>query len=137
MLGRRTYRYVTWSMSRLNSRIGRLCEEKAAEKYGFQLGGCQYADGRYKNGKPVEVKSTMPGEDGRFRIWELDHHKVAQQQGYYVFVLYRRAGRGVVPISMKRKQATTVTKLIPHWNKAGHELKDGRQYKLPPEEIFG
>ena len=119
-----------------NSHVGSVLEERAAERYGFQLGDCSYADGRYRTtGTPVEVKATQTAADGRFRIWENDHRKLAQQNGWYVFVIYRMAGGYPKPIAMKRKKATTVTQLV-NWIEAGHRLKDGRQAKLPPEKVF-
>ena len=117
-------------MSQSARRYGRLAEERAADRYGFNREEGGWYDGRYKNGTPVEVKAARP--DGELRLWEDDHKTLARQQGYYVFGKSRPHGRGIHVFGMVRRKATDVTGLVPRWNRANHRLKGPqRQYKLP------
>ncbi len=119
------------------ARFGRLAEEKAREKYNLAEAHTEWRDAIYSNGVPVNVKATKKNGDERFVLWQDDHHKLASQQGYYVFVYYTPRGSGIETHSIKRVKATRVTDLVPQWNDAGlnHKRKRQRRYKLPVRKI--
>ena len=113
-------------------RLGRRAEEKALEAYGLEPDRTSWRDGVYKNGVPVEVKASQRSSR-YFRLWADEHHRLASQQGYYVFVLYRPRGTGVEIIRMKRVRASD---LSPRWSASGHAEKRQLQAYIPHDDVM-
>ena len=119
------------------SKAGRLVAERAADRYGIELGDVSYADGRMLGGKPVEIKGCQRGKNNHFRIWRDNHVILARQQGYYVFAYYSNMGPSIRIHEMVRKRAIDVSEMIDgQWIEAGHEHTDSLQYALAPGDVF-
>src|SRR6056297_1655849 len=86
------------SRSHRANRYGTLVEYKLAEKYGIELARTNWCDG-VRNGKPVEIKSTMhrhaDGQPGNFKLYEKYHRKLRRHDGSYAFAVYKPWGRGI------------------------------------------
>jgi len=124
------------SRSHRANRYGTLVEYQLAEKYGIDLGRTSWCDG-VRNGKPVEIKSTMhrhaDGQPGNFKLYEAYHRRLRRQDGYYAFAVYKPWGRGV---RIQRSQFVHSSK-IPRlsWHGGGDHRKT-RQAKLAIEDVF-
>ena len=68
----------------------------------------------------------------RFRLWEEQHRKLRQENGGYVFVLYRPVGVG---IQVKQMRSLNARGLRLEFYGAGRHPK-GRQVKLAPGKVF-
>lgn len=89
-------------------------------------------------GTKYEVESTH--EDGRFRLWEDQTRSLlssdARGTAWVAFVLFDE--RGNVE-AMQRRKPSTVNRIVRErggWNRAGHSERDGRQHKLPHDEVL-
>ena len=87
-----------------------------------------------ETGEKYQVKSAKP--ERRFRLWEDQHRSLTASEGqlgaaFYIFVTDNKP--------MLKVRATTVTEWVQErggWNKAGHDLRDGRQLKIPVSWVF-
>lgn len=95
-----------------------------------------------RTGTKHEAKTTDEADPsgGRFRVWEDQHRSLAAANAagvaWYDFLLLND---GEV-VAHRRMKPSTVTKLVHandgKWNRAGHHDRDGRQHKIPVEEVF-
>jgi hypothetical protein len=72
------------------------------------------------------------GKEGRFRVFEKYHEKLAQEGGSYVFVSYRAVGRGIQIGSMRSLSARSLR--IEFYGAGGH--RDSQQAKIPVSRFF-
>jgi len=118
-------------------------ENFAAAQYDLTLTPeADWHDAIADNGTKYEVKGAekekRSGRQGRFRIWEDNHHSLSVSNGqanaWYVFVVIEN---GTV-LDHRRTQPQTITRIINDrggWNRSGHS-RGGRQHKLPISELF-
>lgn len=116
----------------------RRAEEFVVEEYNLEHAPNEPGEGWYdainpRTGAKYQVKSAQ--KDRRFRLWEDQHRSLTAAEGqnsaWYVFVVSGKEPRRVKP--------STVTRWVRErggWNRAGHELRSGRQHKLPVSEVF-
>jgi hypothetical protein len=125
--------------SRKANRYGSLAERKAAEEYDLRREGAHtsWCDAVDSEGVPHEIKAAMlnrrSGGTGRFRVFEEYHEQLAAAGGRYVFVAYKRAGRGIRVVEMKRLSATKLP--VSTWYGAGGH-RESRQTKISPSAFF-
>lgn len=122
-----------------NQRQGRFAAEFVADEYDLDYRPDEadwYDCVNPRTGTKYEVKST---DGGRFRLWEDQIRSLrasdARGTAWVAFVLLD--GGNVVDLA--RKEPATVAKIVAErsgWNRAGHEKREGRQYKLPEYTIF-
>ncbi|WP_380681109.1 hypothetical protein [Salinigranum sp. GCM10025319] len=132
-------------MRRANEEQGAFAEQLVASRYNLDHVPNEadwYDCVNPRTGTKYEVKSThetlASGASGRFRLWEDQHHSLTVSDGqataWYAFVLLSRTGEVV---DVRRMKPSTVTEIVGgDWNRAGHSERDGRQYKLPADEVF-
>lgn len=129
------------SRSSNSARYGRLAEQRAAEKYGLDLEGhhASWKDGIRQNGDPVEIKAAIRkranGSEGRFRIFEDPHTRLAQADGWYVFVAYTPRGNGIEVDAIRATRARTIRLSSEQFVEAGGH-RDSRQVRIPISRIF-
>ena len=100
----------------------------------FKLGRADFFTERFE----VDVVTLSSGASGRFRLWEDQHRSLTASDGqataWYAFVLL--SGTGEV-VDVRRMKPSTVTEIVGgDWNRADHAERDGRQHKLPADEVF-
>mgnify|MGYP006276088309 FL=1 len=124
------------SRSHRANHYGTLVEYKLAEKYGIELARTSWCDGT-RNGKPVEIKSTMhrhaDGQPGNFKLYEKYHRKLRRQDGSYAFAVYKPWGRGIRILQMKFVHASQTPRLSWH---GGGSHRETRQAKLNISKIL-
>ncbi|ELZ03928.1 hypothetical protein C482_03634, partial [Natrialba chahannaoensis JCM 10990] len=117
-------------------RYGRLAEEAAQRRYGLDADHGSWHDARTSDGRPVEVKAAMlnrrDGSEGRFRIFEDYHERLAEERGLYVFVPYRARGRGIQVVDMRSVDAGALR--LKFYGAGGH--RGSNQVKIHPRRIF-
>jgi hypothetical protein len=124
--------------SRKAAHYGRLAEERAADRYGLRLDGvhASWKDAETDDGRPVEVKAAMlnrsDGSEGRFRVFEQYHERLADRSGLYVFVAYYARGRGIRVKAMRSVDASRLA--LDFYGAGGH--RDSRQVKIPVNAVF-
>ena len=124
--------------SKKAARYGRLAEEAAADRYGLELAGqhSSWQDAATSDGRPIEIKAAMlnrsDGKQGRFRIFESSHRRLASESGAYVFVAYYARGRGIRVQSMRSVDASRLS--LDFYGAGGH--RDTRQVKIPVSQVF-
>ena len=121
--------------SRAN-RYGSLAERKVAERYRLVRDGVHtsWCDAVDSDGTPVEIKSCDAGRDApRFRIFEKYHDRLQSEGGHYVFVLYKKRGRGITVLRMTRMHASRLPAET-CYGAGGH--RESRQTKLRPKTVF-
>src|SRR6056297_3019285 len=105
------------SRSHRANRYGTLVEYKLAEKYGIELARTSWCDG-VRNGKPVEIKSTMhrhaDGQPGNFKLYEKYHRKLRHHDGSYALAVYKPVGRGINVLRTKLIHSSQVPRLSWH-----------------------
>ena len=118
------------SRSHRANRYGTLVEYKLAKKYGIELARTSWCDG-VRNGKPVEIKSTMhrhaDGQPGNFKLYEKYHRKLRRHDGSYAFAVYRPWGRGIRMLQTKFVHSSRIPRLAWH---GGGSHRETRQAKL-------
>lgn len=118
------------------ARYGALAEAAARDRYNLTADHSSWYDARDPSGSPVEIKSAMlnraSGKEGRFRVFEKYHEKLAQEGGSYVFVSYRAVGRGIQIGSMRSLSARSLR--IEFYGAGGH--RDSQQAKIPVSRFF-
>lgn len=95
--------------SRRANHYGTLAEREAAERYRLRRDGVHTAwcDAVGRDGTPHEVKATDLGREyPRFRVVEDPHRELQRRGGRYVFVAYKRRGRGMTVVRMTRLHAS-------------------------------
>jgi len=118
--------------SRKAAHFGALAEGWAAERYGLELERDDWHDAR-KGDRPADVKAAMDSRKAtRFRLWEEQHRRLRREDGFYVFILYRPAGRG---INVLRSRTVAARSLRVRFGGAGNHPK-GNQAKIAPERVF-
>ncbi|PSQ19586.1 hypothetical protein BRD00_01610 [Halobacteriales archaeon QS_8_69_26] len=121
-----------------SSRYGKLAEQEAASRYGFDVVHNEWRDGCHQNGTPVQVKAAqekrLSGSEGRFRLWEADHRRLRARDGWYVFVAYRPHGNGIRVINMVRKRPSDVP--VGGFYGSGRHPHGNRQAKVAVSDIF-
>ena len=124
------------SRSHRANRYGTLVEYKLAEKYGIELARTSWCDG-VRNGKPVEIKSTMhrhaDGQPGNFKLYEKYHRKLRRQDGSYAFAVYKPWGRGIRILQTKFAHSSQIPRLAWH---GGGSHRETRQAKLNISKIL-
>ena len=117
---------------------GTECEYFAAEKYGLELARASWKDADFKNGTPVEIKSTMrthsDGQPGNFKLYSKYHRHLRRHDGQYVFVVYRLKRGRVDPLRTKLIHSSQLPRLSWH---GGGDHRDAKQAKLGISEVFG
>jgi hypothetical protein len=122
--------------SKKAARVGALAEQAAADRYGLTIEGehTAWCDGRMRDGTPVEIKAADLARDyPRFRVFEKYHRKLQANGGRYVFVTYRRRGRGIQVVKMKRIHASRLPSAT--WYGAGGH-RESQQAKIPVRDVF-
>ena len=118
------------SRSHRANRYGTLVEYKLAEKYGIELARTSWCDG-VRNGKPVEIKSTMhrhaDGQPGNFKLYEKYHRKLRRQDGSYAFAVHKPWGRGIRILQTKFIHSSQLPQLSWH---GGGSHRETQQAKL-------
>jgi len=117
----------------------RQAEEYAVDHYDLEHHVNQQGEGWYDAVDPFsrekyQIKSAKP--ERRFRLWEDQHRSLsasAAQLGaaYYIFMTDNRP--------LLKVKSTKVTEWINErggWNDAGHEIRDGRQLKIPVQWVY-
>ncbi|MCD2199093.1 hypothetical protein LPA44_04160 [Halobacterium sp. KA-4] len=123
---------------------GSTATHAVAERYGLEVESRPWYDAVSPTGTKYEVKATSralaDGSTGRFRLWEEQHRSLtasdAQGTSWYAFVLLSQSGD---VRRIQRRKPSTVTRLVNErggWYDAGHEGKDGRQFKLAHDAVF-
>lgn len=122
--------------SKKSARYGALAERAARERYGLEPEHDGHHDAVAPDGRPVEIKSAMlnraSGRTGRFRIFREYHQQLDREGGYYVFVAYRRSGRGISVVRMRSVEADALTM---NWYQGTHH-RNSRERKLTIEQVF-
>jgi hypothetical protein len=123
--------------SKKSAHYGALAERAARNRYGLSSEHDGWHDAETSDGQPVEIKSAMinraSGRVGRFRIFREYHQRLEREGGYYVFVAYRRFGRG---ISIARMRSVDADALNLNWYRGRHH-RDSEEVKLTIEHLFG
>jgi hypothetical protein len=117
---------------------GKLVERQAAEKYPVYLERASWHDARRDlDDSPVEIKSTMyehaDGQPGNFKLYDQYHEKLRNQDGWYIFGVYRIRGRGVQVLKWDMRHSSRLPLLDWH---GGGDHRDARQSKVGIGEIF-
>ena len=124
--------------SKRANHYGTICEKRAFKKYGLEPARSAWKDAEYKNGKPVEIKSTMlehaDGNPGTFKLYDKAHSKLRRHDGAYVFVVYRTPDSDRVDVL---KQKLVHSSRLPRlsWH-GGGDHRGMRQAKVSISEIF-
>jgi len=128
-----------------NSDRGATAAHAVADRYGLEIESTPWYDAIHpETGTKYEVKATSrrldDGSTGRFRLWEGQHRSLvasdAQATAWYAFVRLSQSGD---VLDVQRRRPSTVTRLVRErggWYDAGHEGKDGRQFKLAHDAVF-
>ena len=126
--------------SRKAARYGKLAERVAADHYGLELDHSEFrgvrVDARSSDGRPGDVKAAMANRKSskpRFRLWKDQHDVLTAAGGFYVFVLYSAAGRGIRVEKIRSVSAAALPPIT--WGVGGHR-GGGSQVKRPPGAIF-
>jgi hypothetical protein len=123
--------------SKKSARYGSLAEQKAAEKYRLRRDGVHtsWCDAVDSDGRPVEIKATDAAREyPRFKIYEKYHDRLQSNNGHYVFVLYRKCGRGIVVADIRRRHASRLPTLT--WHKTGGHRDTPHESKVKPSEVL-
>ena len=124
--------------SKRANHFGTLVEKRVATKRRFQLERCSWHDARFKNGTPVEIKSTMrehaDGQPGNFKIYRRYHEKLRRAKGWYCFVAYRPHGRSGLTI-LREKMVRACDLPLLQWH-GGGDHRDTQQAKISITAIF-
>lgn len=119
------------------NRYGSLAERRLADRYGVERVDEYWRDGVDEDGTPWEFKAAMAeradGSEGRFRVFEDAHDKLAANGGRYGIVAYRPHGRGIVVLNMTSFPASRLP--LSKWYGAGGH-RDSRQTKIAVSEVF-
>ncbi|GGN17861.1 hypothetical protein [Halarchaeum nitratireducens] len=122
--------------SKKANQYGTLAERKACERYRLRREGVHtsWRDAVQDDGTPVEIKATDASRDyPRFKVFEEYHDRLAAAGGKYVFVLYRRRGRGLTVLRMQMLPATQIP--VSTWyTNGGH--RDSKETKIRPGDVF-
>jgi hypothetical protein len=120
--------------SKRANRYGSLSERHLAQSRGLDRDGhhTSWCDARFQNGTPVEIKSANVST-GYFQIYRKYHAKIRQAGGWYGFVVYKPAGRGIRVLKDKMVQATNLP--LSTWSPTGGH-RDSKKAKLPIQEVF-
>ena len=128
------------SRSQQASRYGRLAEEHAARKFGFDLDhrtirGVR-VDARDSEGRPWDVKAAMENRKngpGRFRLWRDQHRVLEREGGGYVFVRYVGRADGINVRESRRVAAESVRV---EWGGSGDHRRESDQAKVLARSLF-
>lgn len=121
------------------ARYGARVERAACDRYGLEPDHSSWHDAVRSNGDPVEIKAAMyrrdDGSEGRFRIFEDYHERLATSDGWYCFGSYRPRGTGVeiVAMTMTRARALRLSS-SDFYSSGGH--RDSRQVKIPIQKLL-
>lgn len=122
--------------SKKAARYGSLAERAARQRYDLDAEHDSWHDAKTDDGRPVEIKAAMlnraSGQTGRFRVFEEYHRRLEQNDGIYVFVAYRAAGRGIRVEEMRTLEAESLS--VDWYGAGGH--RNSNQAKIPPAAIF-
>lgn len=134
-------------MSKSNSRIGRLAEQHAKDRYDLKEPTHRrekrfYEDLETVRGNdPVEVKAASTrrsdGSQGRVRIFREPHKRLVARGGYYAIVAYHPQGRGISVDGMRLIDARDIERFRDSWYPSQHDTR-GREYqtKIPISRFF-
>lgn len=130
---------MSQNRSKKSSRLGSRVEKAVCEEYGLQPTHTSWYDAVYANGTPVEIKAAIhrrsSGRPGKFRVFKDPHEKLVENDGYYVFAVYRRRGSGAEVLKSVRVDAEDVT---PSWRLSGHKDRPGnKESQIRLEDVFG
>ena len=128
------------SRSQQASRYGRLAEEHAARKFGFDLDHREVrgvrVDARDSDGRPWDVKAAMENRKngpGRFRLWRDQHRVLEREGGGYVFVRYVAREGG---ISVRESRAVPAESVRVDWGGSGSHRRGSDQAKVLARSVF-
>ena len=123
--------------SKKANKYGTRCEYAAAERYDLELARCSWHDGIRQGSIPVEIKATRrrhaDGQPGNFKLYHKYHRKLRRNNGEYVFVLYRKRGKGTEVLKMTNSHSSSLPRL--NWH-GGGDHRSTKQAKLSIEEVF-
>ena len=124
--------------SKRANHYGTICEKRAFKKYGLTPARASWKDAEFKNGKPVEIKSTMlvhaDGNPGTFKLYDTAHSRLRRMDGSYAFVVYRTPDSDRVDVvKTKLIHSSRLPRLSWH---GGGSHRDMRQAKVGISEIF-
>lgn len=126
------------SRSHRANHFGTACEHRVMDRYGLEPARSSWKDAEFKNGVPVEIKSTMlehaDGQPGTFKVYEAYHRRLRANDGKYAFAVYRpRGGHGLEILKMKLIHSSQLPRLSWH---GGGDHRDTQQAKIAINEIF-
>jgi hypothetical protein len=106
-----------------------LCRDRGLDRDGTHTAWC---DAEFRNGTPVEIKSAMVST-GYFQIYEKYHSRLRDEGGWYGFVVYRPAGRGIKVLKSKMVHSSNLP--LSTWSPTGgHRGSD--KATVPFSRIF-
>ncbi len=117
------------------NRYGTLAERHLSDERDLRRKGehTSWCDARFKNGKPVEIKSADV-RTGYFQIYRKYHRILRQHEGWYGFVPYKPRGNGIEVYGTKMIPADRLP-LSSMWSPTGGH-RDSEKAKLKISKIF-
>ena len=117
-------------------RYGNLVEKWATDRYGVELDypvvdGLKF-DATDDRGRPIDVKGSMTnGVRPTFKFWEDQHATLSDNQGIYLLVWYRAAGREISIVASRSVRARDLS--IDNWTNPGstHYRSHSREAQIP------
>lgn len=125
------------SRSHKANHYGTLVERKAAERYNLELDRCSWHDAKRPDGTPVEIKAAMrrhaDGQPGTFKLYDRYHMRLRQNNGEYIFGVYRVRGKGIEILDWEMRHSSSLHKL--DWHGGGCH-RSAQQSKIRITSIF-